>query len=156
MVLVMYSAAQAEESTATNAAPAAAAVPAAQEEDDKGEGTNAAPASVEADYKPPRDAQLTDREIWNMGYDYWKAGDTTNALVTLQPLLLSRTHGARAAEVVGTLEHAKRRSLQTEDPVGAEKAASGRRPTTRAPTATSRAPPTSSRSCARARMWRRC
>lgn len=112
---------RAEEST--NAAPAAAAVPAAQEEDDKGEGTNAAPASVEADYKPPRDAQLTDREIWNMGYDYWKAGDTTNALVTLQPLLLSRTHGARAAEVVGTLEHAKRRSLQTEDPVGAEKAA---------------------------------
>jgi len=112
---------RAEEST--NAAPTAAAVPAAQEEDDKGEGTNAAPASVEADYKPPRDAQLTDREIWNMGYDYWKAGDTTNALVTLQPLLLSRTHGARAAEVVGTLEHAKRRSLQTEDPVGAEKAA---------------------------------
>ena len=112
---------RAEEST--NAAPAAAAAPAAQAEDDKSEGTNAAPASVEADYKPPRDAQLTDREIWNMGYDYWKAGDTTNALVTLQPLLLSRTHGARAAEVVGTLEHAKRRSLQTEDPVGAEKAA---------------------------------
>ena len=113
MVLVMCSAAQAEESTATNAAPAAASAAS----------TNDAPVEAEADYKPPRDAQLTDREIWNMGYDYWKAGDTTNALVTLQPLLLSRTHGARAAEVVGTLEHAKRRSLQTEDPVGAEKAA---------------------------------
>ena len=112
-VLVLCFAAQADESAATNAAPAAASASA----------TNNAPAEVDAPYTPPGDAQLTDREIWNMGYDYWKAGDTTNALITLQPLLLSRTHGARAAEVVGTLEHAKRRSLQTEDPVGAEKAA---------------------------------
>ena len=48
--------------------------------------------------KPP-----SDREIWNRGYDYWKAGDMTNALVTLKGLMLSRTHGARAAEIVGTI-----------------------------------------------------
>lgn len=110
-VLVLCCAVRADEGT--NAAPAAASSAA----------TNAAPVAAEAAYAPPGDAQLTDREIWNMGYDYWKAGDSTNALATLQPLLLSRTHGARAAEIVGALEHARRRSLQAEDPVGAEKAA---------------------------------
>lgn len=53
-------------------------------------------------------AQLSDREVWNRGYDFWKAGDTTNALTTLRPLTLSRTHGARAAEVVGALRQADR------------------------------------------------
>ena len=60
--------------------------------------TNAAAAvELPASYTPPAETQLSDREIWNRGYDYWKAGDMTNALATLQPLTLSRTHGARAA-----------------------------------------------------------
>ncbi len=64
------------------------------------------PSSQVAPPVPP--AQLSDREIWNRGYDFWKAGDTTNALATLRPLTLSRTHGARAAEIVGALRQADR------------------------------------------------
>ncbi len=87
------------EESATNAAPAAA----------EAASTNAVAAVAEDPaYVPPAEAQLSDREIWNQGYDFWKAGDVTNALATLQPLLLSRTHGARAAEIVGTLQHAVR------------------------------------------------
>ena len=63
-----------------------------------------APAQ-EAAYEPPPD--LSDSEIWNIGYDFWKEGNYTNALSTLRPLMLSRTHGARAAELVGAM---------TEDP----------------------------------------
>ena len=48
-------------------------------------------------------AAMDDREIWNMGVDYYRAGDFTNALETLKPLMLSRTHGARASELVGTI-----------------------------------------------------
>ena len=51
------------------------------------------------------DSALTDGEIWNRGVDFYRAGDTTNALAVLRPLMLSRTHGARAAEVVAKLEH---------------------------------------------------
>ena len=46
----------------------------------------------------------TDGEAWNEGVEYYRAGDVTNALRVLRPLLLSRTHGARAAEVVAKLE----------------------------------------------------
>ena len=60
-----------------------------------------APSAREA---PP----LSDRALWNRGYDFWKAGDATNALATLRGLVLSRTHGARAAEVVGALRQADR------------------------------------------------
>ena len=49
--------------------------------------------------------QKTDVEIWNEGVDFYRAGDVTNALQILRPLMLSRTHGARAAEVVAKLEH---------------------------------------------------
>lgn len=49
--------------------------------------------------------QKTDVEIWNEGVDFYRAGDVTNALQVLRPLMLSRTHGARAAEVVAKLEH---------------------------------------------------
>ncbi len=65
---------------------------------------------VEQTYVPPAEGQLSDREIWNKGYDAWKAGDFTNALSTLRGLTLSRTHGARAAEVVGTILHANRQA----------------------------------------------
>lgn len=47
----------------------------------------------------------TDSEIWNEGVDYYRSGDVSNALSTLRPLMLSRTHGARAAEVVAKLEY---------------------------------------------------
>ncbi len=48
---------------------------------------------------------VTDGEIWNEGVDYYRAGDVTNALRVLKPLMLSKTHGARAAEVVAKLEY---------------------------------------------------
>jgi len=61
--------------------------------------TNSASASAD-------EVQLTDGEVGNKGVDYYRAGDTTNALATLRPLMLRRTHGARAAEVVGAIRHA--------------------------------------------------
>ena len=47
----------------------------------------------------------TDGEAWNEGVEYFRAGDATNALRVLRPLMLSKTHGARAAEVVAKLEY---------------------------------------------------
>jgi len=47
----------------------------------------------------------TDGESWNEGVEFYRAGDVTNALRVLRPLMLSRTHGARAAEVVAKLEY---------------------------------------------------
>ena len=47
---------------------------------------------------------MTDGEVWNEGVEYYRAGDVTNALRVLRPLMLSKTHGARAAEVVAKLE----------------------------------------------------
>ena len=51
------------------------------------------------------DVPLTDGEVWNQGVDYYHAGDVTNALRVLRPLMLSKSHGPRAAEVVAKLEH---------------------------------------------------
>ena len=48
---------------------------------------------------------MTDGEVWNEGVSFYRDGDVTNALKTLRPLLLSKTHGARAAEVVAKLEY---------------------------------------------------
>lgn len=48
---------------------------------------------------------VTDGEVWNLGVTQYRAGDFTNALETLRPLLLSKTHGARAAEVVAKIAH---------------------------------------------------
>ena len=50
------------------------------------------------------EAPLTDGEIWNEGVGYYRAGDVTNALRVLRPLMVSKTHAARAAEVVAKLE----------------------------------------------------
>ena len=47
----------------------------------------------------------TDGEVWNEGVEAYRAGDVTNALRILRPLMLTKTHGARAAEVVAKLEH---------------------------------------------------
>ena len=49
----------------------------------------------------------TDGEAWNEGVSFYRDGDVTNALKTLRPLLLSKTHGARAAEVIAKLEYEK-------------------------------------------------
>ena len=49
--------------------------------------------------------QGSDGEAWNEGVEYYRAGDVTNALRVLRPLMLSKTHGPRAAEVVAKLEH---------------------------------------------------
>ena len=48
---------------------------------------------------------VTDGEVWNEGVEFYRAGDVTNALRILRPLMLSKTHGARAAEVVAKLEY---------------------------------------------------
>jgi len=73
-------------------------------------------------YTPPPETQLTDGEIWNKGVDQFRAGDYTNALATLQGITLSRTHGPRAAEVVGAILHAKRQAAlaQTKDATGVQ------------------------------------
>ena len=51
------------------------------------------------------DAERTDGEVWNEGVDFYRAGDVTNALRVLKPLMLSKSHGARAAEVVAAIAH---------------------------------------------------
>ena len=48
---------------------------------------------------------VTDGEVWNEGVEYFRNNDVTNALRVLRPLMLSKTHGARAAEVVAKLEY---------------------------------------------------
>jgi len=50
------------------------------------------------------EAPLTDGEVWNEGVACYEQGDVTNALRVLRPLMLSKTHGPRAAEVVAKLE----------------------------------------------------
>lgn len=60
-----------------------------------------APLALFADGAAP----LTDGEVWNEGVDFYRAGDVTNALRVLKPLMLSQTHGARAAEVVAKLAY---------------------------------------------------
>lgn len=47
----------------------------------------------------------SDAEAWNEGVDCYRAGDVTNALRVLRPMMLTREYGARAAEVVAKLEH---------------------------------------------------
>lgn len=47
----------------------------------------------------------TDSEAWNLGVDYYRGGDVSNALCVLRPLLATRTHAARAAELVAKLEY---------------------------------------------------
>ena len=51
------------------------------------------------------DTPVTDGEVWNEGVEYYRNNDVTNALRVLRPLMLSKTHGARAAEVVAKLEY---------------------------------------------------
>ena len=47
----------------------------------------------------------TDGEVWNEGVEYYRTGDVTNALRVLRPLMLSKSHGPRAAEVIAKLEY---------------------------------------------------
>ena len=48
---------------------------------------------------------VTDRETWNLGVSQYRAGDFTNALETLKGLESSKTHKARAAELVSRILH---------------------------------------------------
>ena len=68
-------------------------------------------------------SQLTDGEVWNIGVEYWRAGDMTNALSTLRPLMLSKTHGARASEIVGAIQHMRMKEAAATDPAAASAAA---------------------------------
>jgi hypothetical protein len=47
----------------------------------------------------------SDSEVWNAGVDCYRQGNVTNALRLLRPLMLSKTYGARSAEIVAKLEH---------------------------------------------------
>ena len=76
--------------------------------------TNAV-ASVESPVTSAAASQLTDGEVWNQGVEYWRAGDMTNALATLRPLMLSKTHGARASEVVGAIQQMRMREAAAQD-----------------------------------------
>ena len=55
-----------------------------------------------ADETPPA---VTDGEVWNEGVGYYRAGDVTNALRVLRPLMLTREFGPRAAEVVAKIAY---------------------------------------------------
>ena len=50
-------------------------------------------------------APQTDGEVWNEGVEYFRNNDVTNALRVLRNLMVSKTHGVRAAEVVAKLEY---------------------------------------------------
>ena len=58
-------------------------------------------------YAAEEQAPETDGEIWNRGVDLYREGNMTNALAVLKPLILSKTHGARASELVGAIEFAQ-------------------------------------------------
>ena len=60
---------------------------------------------------------VTDRETWNLGVEQYRAGDFTNALETLKGLESSKTHKARAAELVSRILHDR-----AHDPARAESA----------------------------------
>ncbi len=62
-------------------------------------------------------ATRTDGEVWNEGVSHYRAGNVTNALAVLRPLMLSKTHGARAAEVVAALAYEKARATEGADPL---------------------------------------
>lgn len=62
-------------------------------------------ASVALRAAPDETRALSDAEAWNEGVDYYRAGDVTNALRVLRPMMLTRSHGARAAELVAKLEY---------------------------------------------------
>ena len=53
-------------------------------------------ARVGGAYAAEEKAPETDGEIWNRGVDLYREGNMTNALAVLKPLILSKTHGARA------------------------------------------------------------
>ena len=57
----------------------------------------------------PSQLSLSDTELWNEGVDAYREGDYTNAVAILRPLMLSKTHGARAAEVVAKIAYDKAR-----------------------------------------------
>ena len=65
------------------------------------------------------DAAASDSEVWNEGVEAYRSGDTTNALSVLRPLMLSRSHGARAAEVVAKLAYDKAHESGCPDPASA-------------------------------------
>ena len=50
------------------------------------------------------ESEKSESEKWNEGVGYLEEGDATNALRVLRPMMLTRSHGARAAEVVAKLE----------------------------------------------------
>lgn len=72
-----------------------------------------APGGAWADSDPVPE---TDGEVWNRGVDLYRAGNMTNAIAVLKPLMLSKTHGVRASELVGAIEFARGREQLGERP----------------------------------------
>ena len=50
------------------------------------------------------DGLSAESQAWNAGVEAYLAGDATNALERLEPLMKTKSHGARAAEIVARLE----------------------------------------------------
>lgn len=48
---------------------------------------------------------VSDTEVWNKAVEHYYAGDVTNALRLLRPLMVSKDYSSRAAEVVAKMEH---------------------------------------------------
>lgn len=53
--------------------------------------------------RPDESASLSVTEKWNKGVELYCAGDVTNALDELRPLVLTKRYGARAAELVAAI-----------------------------------------------------
>ena len=64
-------------------------------------------------------AEVTDGEIWNEGVGYYRDGDLTNAVRVLRPLMLSKTHGARASELVAKIAYDRAKDPENSEPLAA-------------------------------------
>ncbi|MGN0854320.1 MAG: hypothetical protein ACI4R9_02230 [Kiritimatiellia bacterium] len=62
-------------------------------------------------------APLTDGEVWNQGVDYYRAGDLTNAVRVLRPLILTRDFGPRAAEIVAKIAYDAAHAAEAKEPL---------------------------------------
>ncbi len=57
-------------------------------------------------------------EIWNAGVAAYEAGDVTNAVLLLRPLLGTKSHGARVAEILALSEFEAAKACAEDDPEG--------------------------------------
>lgn len=61
-------------------------------------------------------APLTEGEVWNLGVDYYRAGDLTNAVRVLKPLMRTKDFGPRAAEIVAKIAYDAAHAAEAKEP----------------------------------------